>query len=523
MSKRAKSARVETVTETFEKELDQIKEFGKELKGDRREFFNSIVQRVENNKQALQDLREEHTKMREYLKQLTKAKTEKGPTPVLSNEIKKLTHQSNFLKKQVDNLRHKREESVKRQNEIKMILQSYRDTNVHGHPEADKIQDLKNKLDNANTKNAEAQYLLRVYEQIEYLLDRQKVHFTPEMQKQIDQMQQKYKDVEELTVVTRDSKFSRLAAKNELIKAEKEFNEAKRKRDAILLQKSNRLKELTEQTNENQTTDSKSGRPSMQPTMSMTKQRMTKNKREKKEEEFRKKQLQLENIREVFGTTDPEAISKMISERKSKAKALEASIQQLNQQNEMLSKEEASLKQQIEEIEFNYSKGVGANRIVAEGSQLLREKREELHKLERSVENIDKMYRKLVAGISYFPEVLQLVVNEDSKPPTEAEQIVDWTIEKVKLIKVAVEEEDYDLSLIVNKKVVAANMKKKETKEDLQKVDSSKKQHTKRIVERFRANTRDPKGEITTRVQDRNQVKALAAKAKKSPKAGVLT
>ena len=61
-----------TATETFEKELEQIKENGKEIKGqNNRNFYKSIVERLENNVKVLAELRQEHTALRERLKELT--------------------------------------------------------------------------------------------------------------------------------------------------------------------------------------------------------------------------------------------------------------------------------------------------------------------------------------------------------------------------------------------------------------------------------------------------------------------
>lgn len=502
------------VADNFEKDLEKMKENGKDYIGERREFYNSIIQRVENNSQALVDLRKEHTKMRTYLKQLVETKNKKGATPNLQNEIKKLSHQANFLKKQVDNLRHKKEESIKRQEEIQLILQSYRDTNIHNHPEADKMQELKNKLDNATIKNSETQYLIRVYEQIEYFLNRQKMKFTPELQKQLTDIERKYKDVEDLNVVTRDSKFSRAAAKNDFLRAEKQFNEAKAKRDQIIEQKNNKLKELTMQREVYPQQDSRQGRIASMQNQSVMRNRQTKNKREKKEEELRKKQDQLEQIRDVFGTTDPNIIKGMIDERRHKALTLEENINALKEQSEKYQLEEDQLKRKLEEIQYSFSAGIGSNRLITEGNELLEEKRLALVKVEKEVSAIEKQYLRLVAGINNFPDILQLVITDDCKPPLDDPSgLIDWTAERLKKMKESLENDDFDLLTIVNRRVVYNNMKKLESKQDIQNIDSSKKSQKKHI-ERFRpANHRDNKVEVVSRVMDRSAVKAMANKA----------
>ncbi len=57
------------VAETFEAELASITEKGKDLKGEQRIFYQSIVERVSNNVQVLADLRREHTALRSHLTQ----------------------------------------------------------------------------------------------------------------------------------------------------------------------------------------------------------------------------------------------------------------------------------------------------------------------------------------------------------------------------------------------------------------------------------------------------------------------
>ena len=81
-----------TATETFEKDLERIKENGKDIKGqNNRNFFKSIVERIENNVKVLAELRTEHSQLRDKLKELTDGRPVQNFD--LHEEISKMTKQ----------------------------------------------------------------------------------------------------------------------------------------------------------------------------------------------------------------------------------------------------------------------------------------------------------------------------------------------------------------------------------------------------------------------------------------------
>ena len=167
------------VAETFQAELASIVEKGKDLKGEKRENYQSIVQRIENNNQVLSDLREEHTSLREKLTELVKEKNSRSRDTNIDAAIKHANHDVNLLKKRIDKLKHEKEQSLKSQKEAEVILANFKNAETTEHPEEARIQDMKNRLDKANIKNSETTHLQKIYAQIIHILDKQKMRWTP--------------------------------------------------------------------------------------------------------------------------------------------------------------------------------------------------------------------------------------------------------------------------------------------------------------------------------------------------------
>ena len=195
------------VAETFDEQIANIKEGGKDLKGDQREFFASIVQRLENNNQVLNDLRIEHSKNRATLAQLVKEKNDKQQEGDLASDIKKATHEVNKLKTQIDRIRNDREKSLARQKELEMILANFNSATAAEHPEEERIRFIRNRLDKVNIKVGEASHLEKLYSKIINLYDQQKARWNQILKEKQVQITQKQRDIADLTLISRDSKF----------------------------------------------------------------------------------------------------------------------------------------------------------------------------------------------------------------------------------------------------------------------------------------------------------------------------
>lgn len=316
-------------------------------------------------------------------------------------------------------------------------------------------------------------------------------------------------------MVTRDSLFSKTQADSELTKIRKEVIENKTSRERILGQKRAKLREISRATPFEKGSDSKTAHFSnVQQQGSVMRARQNKAAKEKKEIELQKKIKQRDSINEVFGATDPKKIQEMMEDRKSKKLEIEKSIDEMKQQTASLTKICNDLKKQHEQILFAYSKGVGSNRMIAEGKALHKDKQKKLAKLERQIEALDTQRHTLVTGINTFPQLLQLVTQPDEAIPNNPSEVVEWTISKVKVMKDAVDHEDsVDLMAILNKQVLLANFKKQEEANGIEPRDSIKKSNVKKSIEKYSRQPRDTKGEPPSRVLSRQQVKNQAVVA----------
>jgi len=122
------------VAETFEAELAAIKEKGKDLKGETKVFYGSIVDRVSNNVQVLADLRKEHTQLRTKLGKVVRAKASKNTRCDLEGDLKHMQHEVNLLKRQIDRLKCGRDNSIADQHELEVVLANYASAEAQEHP-----------------------------------------------------------------------------------------------------------------------------------------------------------------------------------------------------------------------------------------------------------------------------------------------------------------------------------------------------------------------------------------------------
>ena len=289
----------EPTAENFEAQVASIKQKGKDLKGDQRDFFQSIIQRLENNIQVLDDLRKEHTAARNQLKDLKKQKETQKSYTELAKEIKQCNHRVNNLKKQIDNIKHNKQQSISRQDELQLLLKSFDVEGIHDDS-YERIRQLKNKLDNANIKNQETMQIFKAYNQLVYLLERQKMSYTPILEKTQREIRQKERDLKELTLISRDSKHSMVTANNEYIRLRNKNSEAARKRQENLQMKT----ELLHSTMHRPITDGdESSMRDVKPTPSLNSQpsilrnRANRQQRDKKDEKLRTVAGQYDDIR----------------------------------------------------------------------------------------------------------------------------------------------------------------------------------------------------------------------------------
>jgi hypothetical protein len=505
------------VAETFESDLAKIQEKGKELKGEQKVFYNSIVDRVRNNVQVLADQREEHVQLRAKLHQLVKMKEILSRRCDLPGDIKHTNHEVNLLKKQYDRLRHERLESIDCQKQLEIVLANFRQAEITGHPEEVLIADMKNRLDRANIKNGEAAHLAKMYEQAIYYFRRQSMHFAPVICEKQEVIAHKARDISELYLISRDSKYACTSATYEYHRTRTEVSDSAKQRTSILEKK--QLQAMADK----QHLDSDQTRVLDKPQQSLTSQpsalrnKMTKLAREKREERFRQVSVVYESVNDFFRTTDPAAICRLLSERRQTNATLEKQIADLRVECAELEARTDRLKSQIEEAEYTSAKGVGGSRLMTEGRSILVQKYDQKKKAQRELDAVAQHQKQVSAGCHHLREVLNLMEFEGEEIPDEPNQVLVWVYNKLVIVKEALENEDQDYLSLVNKQTFALL----KVKEDA--VAESDDGH-KRVAKApgFKRG-KDNKLDVTTRVLTRNGVKALAlktmqAQSQKKPK-----
>lgn len=499
----------QAVAETFEEELASITEKGKDLKGEQRIFYQSIVERIKNNVEALAEMRSDHSQLRARLAELVQEKNAKANRQSLEADLKHTEHEVNLLKMQIDRVKCDRERCIERQHELEVALANYKNAASNEHPEEQRIRDMKNKLDRANIKNGETLHLMKMYQKIVHLLDKQKCHWTPILQQKQAQLAQKERDIAELSFIARDSKYSRSVAASEMRRTEAQVVAAMKKRKEILhakKMKSDSIEMNRPIMDQDPGNNPARTRPSLTSQSSVLRNKMYKAQREKREEKFRQVSSVYEDIRDRFGTNEPEKIKQFFEERREQTETLQKQIDELKVACAALERKSEQLKSAIEEAEYASSKGVGGNRLLLEGRGILRKKQDELSAEEKQIVATAQHQKKVLAGISHITDVLALVQDEDEEVPTESSDIAQWIKGKVEKVKAMLEEEDVEWLENINKPAFALAVQRSEVGFE----DESQKKAPKKTE--YRRPARDPKADISTRVLDRATVKMQAAK-----------
>lgn len=493
------------IADTFEKELEQIQEKEKDMKGEQRKFYSSIVARVKNNCEILADLREEHANLRAKLTKMRKM--ERLIEPNLEHTLKHRQHEVTLLVKQIDMLKHQREEAIKRQKELELSLANYQSAETAEHPELDRIRVLQNKLDKANIKNGETKHLMKIYQGIINQFDKQQMLWNPVVREQQAEIEKKHRDISELSLIARDSKYSRATAKTEFTRTQKQCNENQKKRERQLKAK----KKLLIDIDSVESTDPPSSRrvraqPSLGSTPSQLRNKMNKQLRERREEKFRQVSAEYEKIQAAFGTTDPKTIHKFFQDKRDTTTCLNQQIQDLKKAIKATRKQIDKLKLEIEEQEFTTARGVGNSRMMREGRNILAENKSKLKKKDREIEAFQEHQKQVCSGIAHLVDLLSLVTQEESSIPTNFPAILDWVTEKASHYQNEIESEETNFTDEVNPQVYC------QYKARTGVVEEEVRKSTKRDTT-FRRQAREQKGDVQTRVLDRNAVKAAAAKA----------
>jgi hypothetical protein len=336
------------------------------------------------------------------------------------------------------------------------------------------------------------------------------MHWAPIFREQQSLCLQRERDIADLVLIAHDSVFARNVAASDYTRTRVQCAEAAKSRRETLAAKTEEHNAMVERQQLEAGADHAKAaktQASLNSQPSVLRKKLNKAARERREERFRQVAGMYEEIRDEFGTTDPDKIAAMFQERRETTATLEKQIADLCVSCEALERRADQLRSMIEEAEYASSKGVGGDRLLAEGNARLAEKEDALAVANRELDATEKHQRKVSVGIAHLVDVMALVRGEEETLPSARDGVLRWIHEKCRMGRAVLSEEDVDFLTIVNKKVFAQlhaaaekalGMDESDAGKRVKKVDQGRKQKT---------------GDVQTRVLDRNTIKAQAMKA----------
>jgi len=499
--------------ENFQEEIDSIKEKGKDLKGEKKNFFNSIVQRIESSVQILSDLREEHSGLRKRLGELVEAKKTRKVSHSVQKVTKRVLHDVNLLKKQIDQLKHSKEEAIKKQEELKLILENYKTALEEEIKDDSASSTIRSELDKVSIRIHETNNLIKVYSQVKHLISRQKMWWNPDISEKHNKIEKKEKDIAELVLISRDSKHSRDVASNEYKMSDTMMTESRAKRE---IQLDTLKKKYRATMNYPQRNVSMDDNPKTQPSQnlgqhnSILRTKANKVAREKKEEKLNSQKGLLEQIYSVFDTSSPDEINNLIQTRRQTSITLNEQIDSIKNETDLLTFSLSAMNSEIENLEYRIKQDAGGNRVLNEGKRILDSTNLELEELTRVLDSNMKYEKYVEKSIAHLYDLYALVTTNTDFIPSSPLEIVKWCQEKALFVDKSLKCEDTCYSEIINPQVFLLHQQI-EANLDLAKVDSSKRIQ-KRTVDPLRRPAKEQKTEEMRRVLDRLAVKNLSTK-----------
>jgi predicted RNase H-like nuclease (RuvC/YqgF family) len=171
--------------------------------------------------------------------------------------------------------------------------------------------------------------------------------------------------------------------------------------------------------------------------------RINRTQREKKEERLRTVSGTIEEIRDFFGTSNPDEIKGFFDEHRKSNSELEEQISSLKKECSGLETQVAQLKVALEEAEWAAAKGIGSNRLVRESRRVLSTKSNDLESLKRRMEADEEFHRQIRVSIMHFTEVLSLV-QTGGETPSEPTEVLNWSEGRVDMMRNLLTNEDGD-------------------------------------------------------------------------------
>ncbi|XP_041959786.1 coiled-coil domain-containing protein 151 isoform X2 [Alosa sapidissima] len=431
---------------------DQIAELQRKiqlLEGDRSAYYESSQSSIRKNKETVLQLRQDnkrlHRKLAEALagdEQVIKEAfqtrgTERAAYRNMSGKeaLKVLDQKVCDRMKKLNALKHTTQTQLKRLEDLRLQYQSLKPENKRSQSgaqskkeeEEKNLRMLENRLEKAQLKCQEAEYIMRGYLKLKTHLQEESLTFQSQLDGLEAEIRRQKQELQDLQVMNNDAVLSKETAKEELQRQEEQVYRERRERERIL---SFFKKQAEERRAQAERVERRAQRTAMQPDeLSSEAQRSTTGIGEEEhaistfEEAFRR-------IREATGVTDTrEVVERFITQGDT-----QRHLQELKEENESAL---LQLKQQRDQLQkhFQDTKYSGEAKLSSE-QQLLEECQRHLEEEEQrrnvAKEHLDWLNRTLNtvhAGVEHLSDKLQHIHLAEGERPLLDASSEDYVLE----------------------------------------------------------------------------------------------
>ncbi|XP_043940554.1 outer dynein arm-docking complex subunit 3 [Protopterus annectens] len=469
---------------------EQIAEFQRKiqlLEGDRKAYYESSQWTMKKNKETIQWLRQENKKLRKKLsdsmagdekvindafqnhsveKAAMRAKSGQAAVQIVDQKVcdrikrlNALKHETEVRKRRLEELQLKYDQNAKEAHDLQAANDSdSEDARSEGAVKEDSPQQtlriLENRLEKAQLKAEEAEYITKVYQKLRVHLQDESLTFQSRLDALEAEILRQRQELKELEMMNNDAQLSRDAAKAELQRQEEIMYRERKEREQILTEYKKQAEERKAHT---ERLERRTQRGSIKPDDLSTDMQRSSIAVEEEEKAISSFEEAFEMIKEATGVTDIQEIVERFTAQGETQKQLE----DLKLENE---KTLVRLKEEKErlEAEFQEMKYSGESKLSS-GQQMLEElqshlKQEEARR-DKAKDNLDttsKVLMSVKAGVEHLADKLQHVklpkshVPKAQLVPSSDEYVLDLLSSvETKLLKLLDELEGRDMNEIL--------------------------------------------------------------------------
>eukprot|EP01135_Chromosphaera_perkinsii_P007863 Nk52_evm55s1020 gene=Nk52_evmTU55s1020 len=391
----------------IEEELDELKKKYSLLEGDRKAYYENSQQKIKENRELIQQYRENNKGLREALVEFGKAdsatvKAEDIESLPLTSKIEKLDKKVFSMRKKMDEVHVNLMKKYKQVTELEdmdnqltnddAVIQS----NAKESELAKTTRSLENRYDKAQIKYQEALSIKKTYAEIIARLKSEQMTYDSRLADTEKVIAHKRKEVQELLELSKDALYARDSAKEELTAFEKQLAEDRKVREAELTRKKEEVKNALESTEKMEKRQQ----------MKMELEEETPKDNQQDEEEAERKISSYEDalrmIKDATGVADvSEVIDKFLTQGDTHKHLLDLKTEN-EQRIETLSEEKGKLTKELNELTYSGEVESGTRRIIDEFENKLREAQEKYNSKAESLTRMCKTMMSIKSGVLHL-------------------------------------------------------------------------------------------------------------------------